>query len=265
MSVSAKRRLAISDGLTLPPAVVHLIDKVQLDLSDDDGMYANNDAHYLSCGASGLNAILAAVQLANVPEPRTILDFGAGAGRVMRWLRAAYPKSQISSCDIREQDMRFCEATFGAKTWVADTDIDRLNPTEKYDLIWLGSVVTHLSAPNTMRLLEKIVFWLNPGGVAVLSFHGTRSIQIRKTPGMIDYIHDSGWDEIMSGYEETGYGYADYDGQEGYGISLTKLEWITEAVSKMSLVKLVSMAESVWDTHHDIFAVQKLAVPEVHV
>jgi SAM-dependent methyltransferase len=259
------KKLRIDQDLALPGAVSHLIDGVKLDLSDDDGMYAGNDRHYLSCGASALNAILAAVQLADSASPRAILDFGAGAGRVMRWLRAAYPASEISSCDIRRQDMRFCETTFGAKTWVSGIDIDQLNAPRQYDLIWLGSVVTHLSADNTIRLLKKITSWLNPGGIAAISFHGRRAIQIHATPGMIDYIHPAGWEQIISGYKASGYGYADYEGQKGYGISLTELGWFSAAVAQLPEVKLVMLAETVWYQHHDVFAVQKLADPSLHV
>jgi SAM-dependent methyltransferase len=261
---SAVKKLEIHPNLILPNAVSHLIGRVNLDLSGDDGMYRGHDWHYLSCGASALNVILTAVQLADRPSPGAILDFGAGAGRVTRWLRAAYPEAQISSCDIRQQDMAFCETTFGAKTWVSDYKISKLNAPSRYDLIWLGSVLTHLSADDTMMLIRKIISWLNPGGVAAISFHGKRSIQIQAAPEMPDYIHDAGWKQIMLGYDAFGYGYADYEWQAGYGVSLTKLGWITAAITKIPDVRLVMMAETVWDRHHNVFAVQKLTDPGIH-
>ena len=55
-------------------------------------MHEGNDAHYLLCGASALTALHAACLLAG-KQPRSILDFGAGAGRVTRWLRAQWERA----------------------------------------------------------------------------------------------------------------------------------------------------------------------------
>ena len=40
----------------LPPAARSAAHLVNLHLSPDDGMYGGDDRHYLSCGASALNA-----------------------------------------------------------------------------------------------------------------------------------------------------------------------------------------------------------------
>jgi hypothetical protein len=118
------RRLQTGSAISLPLATQRFLDCISLNLAVDDAMYFNNDAHYLFAGASALNVIMAALQLADVPEPAKILDFGAGAGRVTRWLRAAFPTAALSACDIRAE--------------VSGTDIDALSSPGKYDLIWVG-------------------------------------------------------------------------------------------------------------------------------
>jgi hypothetical protein len=71
------------DGLVLPPAAEQVYHQVKLDLYDNDCMYQGNAGHYLSVGASALNVVTAALQLAGISRIGSILDFGAGAGRVM--------------------------------------------------------------------------------------------------------------------------------------------------------------------------------------
>ncbi len=243
--------------LSLPRGTEHLVDKVSLELSLEDGMYAGNSNHYLSCGASALGVVLATLRLADVPDPRSILDFGAGAGRVTRWIRAAFPDAAIDACDLREQDLAFCEEQFSARAWISGIVIENLQAPAKYDLIWLGSVSTHLSSTKTLELLDKMISWINPGGLVVMSFHGRYAFS-RQNSGEYRYIHEEAWNLISARYNETGYGYADYEGQNGYGISVTKPSWFAKVIEERPNVKLVLLTESAWDGHHDVLGVQVL-------
>jgi SAM-dependent methyltransferase len=248
-------KLQIPDNLALPPAAAPFLGSVSLDLATDDGMFHGNHAHYLSCGASALNVILGALMLAQVEPPRRVLDFGAGAGRVSRWLRAAFPTADIHTCDLREQDMRFNADAFRARTWTSGTDIDGLEAPATYDLIWLGSVATHLSPAKTEKLLDKMLSWSNPSGMVVMSLHGRYAYKRQSELGF-DYIDAAAWELITQEYETTGYGYADYEGLSGYGISLSKPSWIAALVEGRPGIRLVMLAEKVWDDHHDVLAVQ---------
>jgi hypothetical protein len=252
--------LVIPDHLELPASVAGYLPSVRLELAEHDAMYHGNDHHYLSCGASALNTILAALRLASLPDPRTVLDFGAGAGRVTRWLKAAFPNALIGTCDLRAQDMAFCERAFSAHTWLSTTEIDALHAPRSYDLIWLGSVATHLSADDCHRLIDKVLSWVDPKGLVVMSLHGRFALE-RQRSGALVYIHDSGWQTIEQGYATDGYGYADYQGQSGYGISITKLSWTARLVESRPDVRLVLLAETAWDGHHDVVAIQSMAPP----
>ncbi len=243
--------------LKLPRGTEAFLSRLRLNLSPGDAMYQGNDRHYLSCGASALNVILTALQLADVPDPATILDFGAGAGRVTRWLRAAFPNAALDVCDLRQQDLDFCRDEFGARSWTSGTEISSLNAPGRYDLIWLGSVATHLPAAQTVQMLKKMLSWTNRAGLAVISFHGRHAFD-RHNSGDIRYIHDEGWNLMKNSYAESGYGYAEYLGYNGYGVSITKPSWIAGLVENWSDAKLVALAESAWDGHHDVLAVQSV-------
>lgn len=231
---------------------------ISLALHHDDGMYqGDGDLHYLTCGASAINVITAAADLARI-RPRSILDFGAGAGRVTRWLRAAYPEAKIFATDLRSSDMEFCAREFRASSWVSGTDIDGLASPSQYDLIWVGSVITHLSAADSERLLRRLLSWLRPNGVLVASFHGR--FARHRGPEFDFYGVGQAWPALEGGYAEAGFGYADYPGQTGYGISLTRLGWVAWLSERLEDTRLVLLSERVWDDHHDVLALQRRSI-----
>jgi SAM-dependent methyltransferase len=225
-------------------------------ISPDDGMFHGNIEHYLSCGESALGVILATIILAGVETPKQILDFGAGAGRVTRWLRAAFPEAKIHACDIRDQDMTFLRSSFGVEAWTVGTNLELITIPGQYDLIWVGSVITHLPKDKTLRLIKKLFPACNPGGLLVVSFHGQYVIDRQDTTDF-RYIHDKGWQEIKSGYLASGYGYADYEGQSDYGISVFSPSWIVGLAAGTLRSRLVLLSERAWDNHHDVIAFQK--------
>ena len=247
--------LQVPIDLKIPQATEPYCDSVTLALAADDGMYNGNDRHYLSCGASALNVILAALRISSAPEPTTILDFGAGAGRVTRWIRAAFPNSAIDACDLRASDMDFCARTFSARTWISGTDIESLQAPGSYGLIWLGSVATHLSGDKTVRLLDKMFSWTRPDGLIVMSLHGRLALD-RQNSGQLRYIDDDAWERIKSEYARSGFGYADYEGQNGYGVSVTKPSWTAAVIENRPELRLITLSERAWDDHHDVLAVQ---------
>ena len=221
-------------------------------------MFEGNPDHYFSCGESALRILLEAVSRAGMPIPAQILDFGAGAGRVTRWLKSAFPASSIACCDVRAEHMQFLRTQFGVDAWTVGTDIDALKIPGTYDLIWVGSVITHLSEAETRRLIDKLLSACNVGGLLVLSFHGPFAIERqRQQTTNSKYIHDDGWEEIERGYGATGYGYADYQRQKGYGISVCTPAWMTNVVNALPGSRLVLMASRAWDGHHDVVAIQK--------
>jgi SAM-dependent methyltransferase len=241
--------------LKFPAVAERAFVRVNRRLHPDDVFYQGDDKHYLSVGASALKAIDSALQLAGIDGVTKILDFGCGAGRVTRWLCAAFPESEISVTDLRESDLEFCAKNFRVAPWQSGTDIDTLQAPDRYDLIWAGSVLTHLSAAKSLNLLNKLISWTRPGGLVVVSLHGRAVIDNRRRK-LWDYLHDSGWRDIESDYQRLGYGYADYENQNGYGISLVALDWIVKRIMDMSRVRLVLLSERAWDNHQDMLALQ---------
>ena len=84
-----------------------------------------------------------------------ILDLPCGHGRVMRWLRATFPKASLTACDIDGDGVSFCAETFGARPALSSTDPEDL-VLGTFDLIWCGSLLTHLRPGDWDRWLSIV-------------------------------------------------------------------------------------------------------------
>ena len=236
------------------------IEDINTEIADTDVMLSKGEIgreHYFFVGASALNVINSVQALAQVDSPKTILDFGCGAGRVTRWLRAAFSQATISACDLREDDLAFVRDKLGARTWVSGTDVGNLQQPSPLDLIWVGSVVTHLDEATSEALVRKLAEWLKPRGLLIVSLHG-RTACTYGNSGKVPYIRDDLWQRIVIDYHADGYGYSDYPGQTGYGISLASPEWVTGLAQRLDGTRIVQFGEALWDGHHDIVALQRL-------
>jgi SAM-dependent methyltransferase len=213
-----------------------------------------NPVHYFSVGASAIHLIRANLILAKLSSPKSILDFACGAGRVTRWLRAAFPAAEISCADVREIDLAFLEAAFKVRTWRSASSFDNLVAPTSFDLIWVGSLLTHLSESDSRIIISKFMNWLQPNGLLIFTFHGRR-VLLGKTLRNAKYISDSKFVIAKDSYLRTGYGYQDYDDQKGLGFSLTKPGWIFDIAAEHDNWTVLGTYERAWDDHHDACAI----------
>lgn len=96
------------------------------------------------------------------PLSRSVLDFGGGFGRVGRFLPLAFPDAARWIVDPKPQAVAFQEKAFGAQVPRAEAVAD---------LVFAGSVFTHLQPEDARTALERIYQVLQPGGLAVLTAH----------------------------------------------------------------------------------------------
>src|SRR5208283_4554883 len=116
------------------------------------------DFHYRWVGESFRRCTRAALIIrstATIDTPiKRICDFGCGYGRITRIMREMFPDSEIVASDVSADKGEWCAKHFGAIKHVAEIDLDHLELPGHYDLIWLGSVVTHLEEEYARRLLK---------------------------------------------------------------------------------------------------------------
>src|SRR5581483_10052394 len=76
-----------------PPGVIRRI-------SPRDEMYAGDADHYFGVGRSALRCVRLAMLAAGKQRVCRILDLPSGHGRVLRYLKAAFPEARLTACDL---------------------------------------------------------------------------------------------------------------------------------------------------------------------
>jgi SAM-dependent methyltransferase len=243
--VDRERRRMLGEE-TLTERERNVLERVDPHVDPADAMHAGDSAHYLSVGLSAIGCIDAA----GVTDPRRILDLPCGHGRVLRALAAAFPGAELTACDLDRHGAGFCAAQFGAAPVYASRDVSDLALPGGFDLIWCGSLATHLGAGDTRALLERLGAALAPGGTLVITTHGHR-VAGRLADGEADYqLTPEGIRELLEGYRETGFGYADYAWSPGYGVSVMVPDWLAAPAG----LERTYLAERAWDDHQDVHA-----------
>lgn len=220
-------------------------------ISPSDTMFEGSIERYLDVGYSALNAIRSLVRDRSVSS---ILDFPCGFGRVARHLRAAWPDASLFVADLDEHGMQFCSSTFEAEPLTSNSDFDLVNFGIKFDLIWVGSLITHLRAADTKKFFGFLSRHLAGTGVAVVTSHGELvGDRLKSATGWMYGIPDAEQNAVYDDASRTGYGYCRYPlWNIEYGISLSTPEWIRQASSEYGL-SLIDYLPAAWDNHQDVF------------
>jgi SAM-dependent methyltransferase len=236
--------------------------KISEVIAPDDRMY-NNEAreHYFYVGRSDLFVILNSLSVrasyfAGDTAISRILDFGCGHGRVTRWLRSAFPNADISVTDIDANGANFCCEKFACK------ETSGRLAANTYDLVWLGSVFTHLPERPVERLMGELCNSLAENGVLIFTSQGRYSIERMRgfnwsTDGrawMHYNIERQLFEDLVRQYHAKGYGYVDYPNQVGYGVSIAKPSWYSDRILSSAAMIQILLQEKGADNHQDVSA-----------
>lgn len=107
----------------------------------------------------------------------TILDFGAGCGRIAQYFALYQGRARLVGCDVDPEAMRWCATNLDFASF---RDIQPDPPTAfadaSFDAIYAFSVFSHLPEASHLRWLHELRRILRPGGVVVLSLHGQQVV-----------------------------------------------------------------------------------------
>ena len=205
---------------------------------------------YYRVGLAALAYIRLALDVAGADEPRNILDLPSGYGRVLRMLKAAFPDADLTACDIDRAAVDFCVEAFGAIPAYSTEDPSDLRLAGDYDLIWCGSLLTHLDAEGWRRFLPWFERHLREEGILVFTTHG-RSIADEVGTRRREFaVRDL--NALVAAYEDAGFGYEPYPNHEmDYGVSLSSPAWVCRELERCPSLKLIMYTEQGWDGFQD--------------
>lgn len=220
-----------------------------------DHMYNTGPDWYWTVGRSGVDCVLHGLATSPLDEPLSILDLACGHGRVARHLRAAFPEARFFWCDVEGAD--FCARQFGGEAISSSHELldIRLPPV---DLVWIGSLFTHVTERRAGRWLAHVAACLNPWGVLIATFHGRTSLELYRRVALGDMKQ---LDRIEADWRINGWGYEAYNRavDPEWGSSMTTLGRIAEIAGGVPGTRIGALSEGAWAANHDVLTLIRVA------
>jgi hypothetical protein len=218
-------------------------------------MMAKSIDIYQSVGRDAIRSVMAGLCLSLKTSSITkVLDYGCGHGRVARHLRAFFPESEMWFADIRPDGVNFCANEFIGKEVILPSDFSKQILPSGIDLIWVGSVFTHIDFERAKILFTLLFDKLACGGLLIMTTHGRSKLS---TSGRASL--GPGWvEKIENQYFSTGYGYTTYGREDlgDWGISIMDMKLCGEFLCLRKGAELVSYGECGW-AGQDVMIISK--------
>jgi len=146
-----------------------------------DGLGANLN-EYLTVGKEHADNMRAALARHGFEMPDKILDFGCGAGRMIRWLKPEAERGTVWGCDITAEYIHWLQRNLRPPfRFFTSTTMPTLPfPDGHFGLVYAGSVFTHIADLAEAWVLEvrRIV---KTGGLAYLTVHDPAAANLMMT------------------------------------------------------------------------------------
>lgn len=235
--------------------------RVHVEDNMKDAPDAKTADHYVRNSGDTARLVLAAMSLAGKTSVSSILDFACGFGLASRQFVALFPQADLTCCDLREDQVHFCAQEFGARPVLSVDDFNEVDFGRTFDLIWVGSLFTHLPRHKFNDCLKLLSRSLAPDGLAIFTTHGRFS----SVYGRENYCTSARFDVLLEQFLSCGFGYVDYSDEpspktNNYGLTLSSTAFVADAIAPDSTVKVVAMMERGWSGHQDVWALQKTPV-----
>jgi SAM-dependent methyltransferase len=152
---------------------------------------------------------------------RSVLDFASGYGRLTRFLVQKLPPDRIWVSDIYADAMSWQAATFGVRTLLSTAAPADFPHQGEHDIVFVGSLFSHLPAGRFQDWLAKLYSLLSPGGVLAFSVHDETYLPSdeRMDHGGIRYFR----------FSESGTLDAD-----SYGMTYVTEQYVAAAIAKLA-------------------------------
>jgi SAM-dependent methyltransferase len=218
----------------------------------------NDDAIYYWIGKTALDSIHAVLDiLPDPPVAERILDFPSGYGRVLRFLRYAWPTAEITACDIEKAAVKFCAKTFDAVPVYSSMDVKRVRLDGKYDLIWVGSLFTHLTEESASDLLSLFYASLAQGGVLIFTIAGEFVYDLAMS-GDHRGLAEESIGTIKSDFEQAGFAYGSYlpgiVTESNIGRAFIHRDWLNRKIADYPAMREVAYINRGYARRQDVVA-----------
>lgn len=134
---------------------------------------------FLSVGNAVAAALESALQSAGASfgSMTSVLDFGAGCGRTVRWLIERFPETRFYGTDVDDAAIQWCREHLRGCFAVNCASPPLAFPDGFFDCVFAVSVFTHLEEEDQLHWLGELRRIVRDGGWFAASVHGPGAAQ----------------------------------------------------------------------------------------
>ncbi|MDB6094502.1 MAG: biotin biosynthesis protein BioC [Verrucomicrobia bacterium] len=219
---------------------------------------AGAENEYFEIGQKALQLIILAGQLCNKPHFTNILDLGCGFGRVLRWTRAHYDYAKITACDLDPAAVDFCQEQFGALGAYSRPDLGDVTFPALFDLVWCGSLLTHLPLAACAVAIDRMAEWTTEDGVIVFSTQG-RHFGTLLARGHASFAENVDVNKLLAAFRSNGEAFEPYieDATRSYGLTLASPATMGSRLQKYPNLILRAYLEHAWGVQDIVILYKK--------
>jgi SAM-dependent methyltransferase len=227
-----------------------------LDTMLDDG--PDGKKNYFSGGEQALAICRRAL---GERDPKRVVDFPVGFGRVARWFRYAWPHCELFGVEIDDNALDFTSSTFSMISIRADAKLKSTQLPEQTDLIFSGSLLTHFDEYQWDAFFKMCIPALAPDGVLVFTMHGRVAALLAadRHPIYGDVIDTK---SLYETYRRDGFAFEPYARDfPTFGLSLSSPAWVMNKLQQIPELKIIGFDEQGWG--QDVVILRKNPWPMV--
>jgi SAM-dependent methyltransferase len=247
-------------GRLLPPRLLaRPYDGIPGRVHADDAMLRSEAPEHLAHYASDAQSAIANIEdsLERVgrrwADVDAFLDLPCGYGRVTRFLVQQLEPGRVTACDVDRQGVRFCAAEFGVHGIVAERDPFRTRFPRRYDVAFVGSLLTHLPEAACDTMLRSVVATLAPSGLLIFSTQGESCLDHLDWYGSAFARLEP---EYRSALADDGICSVPYSLGNDYGVTLHAKKHVEQTMHRVfgPRLTLIRFVERGWDNHQDVWS-----------
>jgi SAM-dependent methyltransferase len=176
-----------------------------------------------------------------------LLDFACGRGRVTRHFANVLDPTRVWAADIDRPAVEFVAAAFGAQPIHSCSDPRQVDlGDEPFDVVFVGSLFTHLPRRTFGAWLEVLFRAVGPDGLLVFSAHGDAiHTGVPRDPSGFTFVPESETDRLPS---------------DEYGTTFVSPAAMADLAAAAGIRSLHRMDRDLW-TFHDVYVASPSARP----
>ena len=124
----------------------------------------------------------------------TFFDFGCGCGRLLLTASQRWVNVSLYGCDVDHRGIQWCRNNLDSVELIVNEPLPPLPyNNDMFDVIWCGSVFTHLDENHQDLWLNELKRIMKTGGILLASVHGPHCWRKRLPPWTLRKLQKNGF------------------------------------------------------------------------